>query len=125
MNWDHARWIKIPAEEYQDRKVYARDDGGRFAYFRCEAVLPEKCSLRALVSASSRYRLFINGKAVLSGPLKGDRFRQYYEEIDLTEYLTAGRNVFAAQVLYSDPYLAEEQTARRKRCFTGRLRSST
>ncbi len=111
--WNETRWLKLPEEEIREKGIYAGDLGGRFAYFRCEAALPKGCSLHALITANSRYRLFVNGQAVLSGPCKGDLHRQYYEEVALDEYLIEGKNVFAAQVLYNDPYIAEEQTDER------------
>lgn len=47
------------------------------------------------ISADSRYKLYVNGRYVLAGPLKGDRFRKYYDEVDLTPYLHTGNNVVA------------------------------
>ena len=51
------------------------------------------------VSADSRYKLYINGKYVLTGPLKGDHFRKYYDIVDITSYLIKGKNCIAAHVL--------------------------
>ena len=51
----------------------------------------------------------MNGTPVLSGPCKGDLNRQYYETVELTPYLSAGKNVFAVQVLYNDPDIARDQ----------------
>lgn len=90
-----------------------RRQTGRFAYFRCEAEAPEGARLTADISASSRYRLWVNGKPALSGPCKGDERRQYYETVELTDLLVPGRNVFCAQVLYNDPNTAEIQTDER------------
>ena len=42
-------------------------------------MLPEKARLTADITAVSRYRLWVNGTPVLSGPCKGDLNRQYYE----------------------------------------------
>lgn len=55
------------------------------------------------ISADSRYKLYVNGRYVLAGPLKGDRFRKYYDEVDLTPYLHTGNNVVAAHVLRFPP----------------------
>ena len=111
--WCDARWLKLPQEEIKNKKIYHGDMTGRFAYFRCEVELPEKARLTADITASSRYRLWINGKSVLSGPCKGDTYRQYYETVELTEYLVSGKNIFCAQVLYCDPDTAEMQTDER------------
>ncbi|CAM4423601.1 Alpha-L-rhamnosidase N-terminal domain-containing protein [Pedobacter westerhofensis] len=50
------------------------------------------------VSADNRYRLFVNGKPVCSGPARGDLFNWYYESIDISSYLKRGSNTIAALV---------------------------
>lgn len=108
--WKDALWLKLPQTEIEDKKIYHGDLTGRFAYFRCEKTLPAGARLTADITTSSRYRLWVNGRPVLSGPCKGDTFRQYYETVELTPYLKPGKNVFCAQVLYCDPDTAEIQT---------------
>jgi len=58
-----------------------------------------RASLVAHVSADSRYLFFCNGELVARGPAKGDVSHQFYETLDLTPLLRAGRNVLAALVL--------------------------
>ena len=111
--WKRAKWLGIPQKEIKEKGIYHGDLGGRFAYFRCEKDLPTGCSLTLDITANSRYRLWINGKSVLSGPCKGDRNRQYYETVDVTPWLQAGHNVFCAQVLYCDPDTVEWQIGER------------
>ncbi|MDO4285462.1 MAG: alpha-L-rhamnosidase C-terminal domain-containing protein [Eubacteriales bacterium] len=106
MTWQKAAWIGLPKEEIEKKKILFNDMTGRFAYFRCELNVPETEGaphLEILVTANSRYRLWINGTPVLSGPCKGDLQRQYYEQVDVSSHLAAGRNVFALQVLYNYP----------------------
>lgn len=50
------------------------------------------------VSADNRYRLFVNGEHVSSGPQRSDLMHWRYESLDLAPYLRAGRNVMAALV---------------------------
>lgn len=50
------------------------------------------------VSADNRYRLFVNGKAVCSGPARGNLYNWYFETIDIGLYLEPGKNVIAALV---------------------------
>ena len=50
------------------------------------------------VSADNHYKLFINGKLVSVGPVRGDQFNWFYETINIAPYLTAGKNSIAAQV---------------------------
>ena len=50
------------------------------------------------VSADNRYRLFVNGSLVSSGPQRSDVAHWRYETVDLAPRLRAGRNVLAAVV---------------------------
>ena len=50
------------------------------------------------VSADNRYRLFVNGEQVSSGPQRSDLTHWRYETVDLAPHLRAGRNVLAALV---------------------------
>jgi hypothetical protein len=50
------------------------------------------------VSADNRYRLFVNGQQVSSGPQRSDLMHWRYETVDLAPHLRAGRNVLAALV---------------------------
>jgi alpha-L-rhamnosidase len=101
-----ASWIGVPEKQYNLRNLPRGNTGTRVAYFKNSFNLKEKAKLTINISANSRYRLWINGKAVTSGPCKGDRFRRYYESIDVSEYLAAGDNVIAAKVVDYTPYEA-------------------
>ena len=50
------------------------------------------------VSADNRYRLYVNGRQVSSGPQRSDLMHWRYETVDLAPHLRAGRNVLAALV---------------------------
>jgi len=50
------------------------------------------------VSADNRYRLYVNGVQVASGPQRSDVTHWRYETVDLAPNLRAGRNVVAALV---------------------------
>ena len=50
------------------------------------------------VSADNRYRLYLNGIGVSSGPQRSDVAHWRYETVDLAPQLRAGRNVIAAVV---------------------------
>ena len=101
--WDHAVWLGITQSEIVEKKIYQGDMNGRFAYFRCDVVIDQPAVLTVAITANSRYRLWVNGQPVLSGPCKGDRFRHYYEVVELSDYLQSGVNSFAVQVLLVDP----------------------
>jgi len=57
---------------------------------------PEKFIIH--VSADNRYRLFVNGQPVCSGPARGDIFNWYYESVDIAQYLKSGKNSLSATV---------------------------
>jgi alpha-L-rhamnosidase len=50
------------------------------------------------VSGDNRYRLYLNGRQVSSGPQRSDLMHWRYETVDLAPHLRAGRNVLAALV---------------------------
>jgi hypothetical protein len=50
------------------------------------------------VSADNRYRLYVNGEPVASGPQRSDVRHWRYETVDLAPHLRVGRNVVAALV---------------------------
>lgn len=107
-----AFWIGIkPGSKAEDAQ---KETGIRAAYFRHAFHLPEKCALKIFISASSRYRLWMNGRHIVSGPCKGDRWSHYYEELDLTEYLNVGEqeNILAAKVVAYPPREAADPAER-------------
>jgi len=97
-------WIGVPAELYKGRTWDGRIKA-QAAYFRREFTLNNKgTSLTIRISAATRYRLYVNGVSLLSGPCKGDRFRHYYETIDVSKYLQWGHNIIAVKVAAYPPY---------------------
>lgn len=52
------------------------------------------------ISADDYYKLFVNGKFVAQGVAPCYAFKQYYNEIDLTEYLNEGENLIAVHTYY-------------------------
>lgn len=101
MNWK-GKWIwrsASPEQSGEHQNVYFRRT--------FEVLSPAQCRFVARVSADSRYRLYMNGKSIGTGPCKGDRYTHYYETIDLSAYLVPGANVLAVQVLHyaiSEPF---------------------
>ena len=62
--------------------------------------------------ADNRYRLFVNGRFVSSGPQRSDLMHWRYETVDLAPYLRAGRNVLAALVWNWGPHRPAAQFSR-------------
>ncbi|MFN8207983.1 MAG: hypothetical protein U0T82_11330 [Bacteroidales bacterium] len=109
-DWDHERhawnawWISHPTAPVFDYGVFL---------FRKTVhldVLP--ASSRIWVSADNRYRLWINGREVLSGPARGDFMNWRYEELDLAPYLVKGMNILAAEVFNLGKYRPVAQFSR-------------
>lgn len=85
-----AFWIICPGASQRDYGVY---------HFRKTFGLahkPEKFIIH--VSADSRYRLFVNGYPVCSGPAMSDLANWYFETLDIASYLRPGDNTLAAEV---------------------------
>ena len=87
--WD-AVWISPPNKDLLSYGVY---------HFRKTFNLTSKPQLFIInLSADNRYRLFINGKSVCSGPAKGELNHWQFETIDIANFLVSGKNVIAVQV---------------------------
>jgi hypothetical protein len=85
-----ASWITHPTASTKEYGVF---------HFRKNFELREKPgSFVVHVSADNRYRLFVNGQPVGSGPARGDLAHWHYETYDLAPHLKAGKNVLAALV---------------------------
>lgn len=100
--WHEAKWIGVPAEEIRRKKIYQGDCNGRFAYFRYDFSIQTEGELTIDISANSRYRLWVNEMPILSGPCRGDRYRHFYDTVDISSCLHTGRNVLAVAVLLCD-----------------------
>lgn len=92
--------VEIP--EWQAAFVWSEERGGpgltvrRFRRVFKLAEVPECFPVH--VSADSRYVLWVNGRWVGRGPLKGTVERYHFETYDIAPYLQAGPNVIAAEV---------------------------
>lgn len=92
--YSNTNWIWLPGWEKEDQTV------AHLARFRRNFTLLEGLSpVKVRISADSRYKLYVNGMLVEVGPCKGDRFIWYYDEVELTPFLTVGENVLAVEVL--------------------------
>ncbi|MFD0713335.1 family 78 glycoside hydrolase catalytic domain [Paenibacillus sp. GCM10027626] len=90
-----ARWIWAAHED-------GYDHGNQLVYFRKTFDVTEPGSTRLTIdlSADSRYRLYVNGRSVTTGPARGDLQTHYYDTVDLSGYLHTGTNVLAIKVLH-------------------------
>lgn len=83
-----ASWIgPVTEREEQTRTLFRRE-------FELERVT----RLRCFISAERDYALFVNGTFVCRGVPPSPQYYKFYDEIDLTEHLVAGRNCLAVRV---------------------------
>ena len=95
-----CRWIGIPADRYPESGIISNVQRAYFkASFRCGG----QAQLQAVLTAHSRYKLWVNGSYVTYGPCKADHFHQYCDQLDLTEYLREGENTILLQVMAYPP----------------------
>src|SRR5690606_21931582 len=87
--WD-AEWISCPDVPQKEYGVY---------HFRKTFTL-DKVEDRFVVhvTGDNRYRLFVNGNPVTSGPARGDLHHWYFESVNIASHLHQGKNVIAAVV---------------------------
>ena len=85
-----AKWIVVPGVPVHDYGV--------FHFRRSFDLATRPAHFIVHVSADNRYRLFVNGRPVSSGPARGDLFHWRYETLDLAPHLETGRNAIAAVV---------------------------
>ncbi|MBN1441208.1 MAG: alpha-L-rhamnosidase [Planctomycetes bacterium] len=85
-----AEWISHPTASLKEYGVF---------HFRRTFDLAERPERFVVhVSADNRYRLFVNGAAVVMGPARGDLDHWRFETIDIAPHLREGRNAIAALV---------------------------
>lgn len=82
------------------------DEKATLVLFRTEFCgRPDNTKIR--ITADTRYKLYVNGIHVQSGPSKGDDKIRYIDEADIGEWLNDGVNVIAVSVLrysFDHPY---------------------
>ncbi len=98
-----AQWITHPSASTLDYGVFN---------FRRTFTLERKpAKFIIYVSADNRYRLYVNGRYICMGPARGDLAHWRYETIDIAEYLNAGENTIAAEVVnFGEHRHAAQQT---------------
>lgn len=88
--WD-AHWISHPQEEEGEYGVFLFKKN-----FIENGEMPEEYIIH--VSADNRYKLFVNGYYITTGPARGDQMHWRYESINIAPYLNQGKNVVSAVV---------------------------
>ncbi len=91
-----AQWITHPTESTLDSRLFL---------FRRNFDLKEQPAIfKIYISADNRYRLYVNGTYIISGPSSSDINNYRYESIDIAKYLIKGKNTIAAEVVNFGEY---------------------
>ncbi len=105
----HGYWVGVPEEAWQAAQISAGRTTNVTAYYRCEFTVTQSGKLSFIISANSRYRLWVNGHPITSGPLKGDKMRHYYDTLEVSKYLKPGFNCIAVKVIAYPAYESKTQ----------------
>lgn len=93
-NQGKSDWIWTEDWTAEDREQV------RIVCFRKTLELSEAPAPRRIrITASSRYKLYVNGEFVQAGPEKGTKEFSFVDEAELGAYLRKGSNVLAVEVL--------------------------
>ncbi len=86
-----ANWIWYPEESSPQNTV---------VYFRRQVLISTDAQYRLIISADSRYVLYINEKRIGYGPGRAYQSNYEYDVYDVSPYLLSGENVIAAKVIH-------------------------
>jgi len=86
---------------YPNGRDYFEQYSNQYCHFRKTFMLQaaaEEADIR--IFADSRYMLYVNGKYICRGPCRSDPRWQYFDVIEISEYLNEGLNSIAVFVVY-------------------------
>ncbi|MDD6800938.1 MAG: family 78 glycoside hydrolase catalytic domain [Firmicutes bacterium] len=94
VNVFHKENLKTELPEHPDRLK------NRHILFRKKTVLGSFGQAKLKISADDHFKLYINGKYVTEGPAPSYPSAYYFCELDVTEFLNRGENIFAVHTYY-------------------------
>lgn len=95
--WD-AHWVTHPTASNQEYGVF------HFRKTFDVSEIPETFIVH--VSGDTRYRFFVNGVSVSTGPAVGDKHNWRFATLDIAKFIKPGKNVVSATVWNFDEYNA-------------------
>ncbi|KAG4433501.1 hypothetical protein IFR05_011010 [Cadophora sp. M221] len=92
-----SKWIWHP--EWKDESDGS--SAGGFVHFRKSVVIKNIPTKPVLIriTADTKYKLYINSKLALVGPVKGDEHLWFYDETDIQPFLQEGVNNISVRVM--------------------------
>lgn len=98
--FEHVSPIEVYHKEQEDKMINNNGMTNLHVLARADFVAQKgmRCVLR--ISADDYYKLYINGEFVTQGPAPAYPNHYYYNELDISEYLQEGKNVFAVHLYY-------------------------
>lgn len=101
--WVSAEKVK-PSRDWQAQWIWlSKEEQGQMMLSRKSFLmdeLPQKAVLK--ITATSQYKLFVNGKYLLQGPARSAPHHQSFDELEITPLLEKGINTIAVKVHYQD-----------------------
>ena len=76
------------------------DNKNTYYYFRKTIDLRDVEGTKIYISAESKYKLYINEQYVSYGSLQSQPYYKYYDVLDISKYLSKGKNIIAVHVYY-------------------------
>jgi hypothetical protein len=102
-----------PELDSEGKSIFERDDESdpilaahpahlrnRHIIYRKRMTLPTFSKAVLRITADDYYKLYLNGTFVTEGPTAGYPHAYFYNEIDVTDHLREGENIFAAHTYY-------------------------
>ena len=98
---DNGVYFPFKDEDGAISHLHPKDLRNKHIIFRKTAHLPSFKKAILKISADDHYKLYINGKFVTEGPAPSYPESYFYNEIDITDYLSDGEdNLFAVHTYY-------------------------
>lgn len=86
----HAKWVTYPGISGKEYGVYL--------FRKTIQLKPVAKEFIVHISADNRYKLFVNGKYICTGPSRGDFLKWKFESVDILPYMQKGENIISAVV---------------------------
>lgn len=92
--------IDVFHRQLEKKDIHGRAKKNSHLLFRSEFYLSASEKVKIYISADDYYKLYINGRFVCQGPAPGYPFHYYYNMVDISEYVKAGKNIIAVHTYY-------------------------